>query len=387
MDSPAQRNDTGATRGGNLQGIRVLDLSRLAPGPYCSMLLADMGAEVVVVGGGAGSFPIASLARGKSFIGLDLKADAGRTAFHRLAETADVVIEGYRPGVTRRLGIDYETIKAINPRIVYCSVTGYGQSGPLSQRAGHDINYVAMSGAMGAFGPADDVPAFPLNILADFAGGSLFATIGIVTALYGRERTGEGQYIDAAMVDGCLSMMTMHFADWGKPVLPARGDGLIAGNAPYYRCYRCADGRFVAVGALERKFFELLWQELSFSDPLPDHMDRGGWPDLTARFEAAFVSRTRDEWTERFADLDACVTPVLDPNEARRHPQNTGRHPELETQAVALAPQMERQANPSATELADVTDSILAGLGLNEATIAEAKSPTTGTQGLAWPPF
>lgn len=387
MDSQAQHNDTGAARGGNLQGIRVLDLSRLAPGPYCSMLLADMGAEVIVVGGGAGSFPIASLARGKSFIGLDLKADAGRTAFQRLAETADVIIEGYRPGVTERLGINYEAIKLINPRIVYCSVTGYGQSGPLSQRAGHDINYVAISGAMGAFGPVGDVPAFPLNLLADFAGGSLFAAVGIITALYARERTGEGQYIDAAMVDGCLSMMTMHFSDWGKPVLPARGDGLIAGSAPFYRCYRCKDGRFVALGALERKFFELLWQGLGFTDAPPDHMNRGTWPEMTARFEAEFVSGSRDEWIQRFGDLDACVTPVLDPDEARRHPQNTSRQPDLEMQAVALAPQMERQAKPSATELADVTDSILAGLGLDEATIAEAKSRTTGTEGLAWPPL
>jgi Predicted acyl-CoA transferases/carnitine dehydratase len=151
-----------------LSGIRVLDLSRLAPGPYCTMLLADMGAEVIVVGGGTGSLPIPVFLRGKKLISLDLKSDAGRIAFHRLVESSDVVVEGYRPGVTKRLGIDYDTLKSVNPKLIYCSLTGYGQTGPLSQEAGHDINYAALSGALGAFGPQNDVPAFPLNLLAVF---------------------------------------------------------------------------------------------------------------------------------------------------------------------------------------------------------------------------
>lgn len=371
-----------------LEGVRVLDLSRLAPGPYCSMLLADMGAEVIVVGGGSGSFPIPSLSRGKRFIGLDLKSEAGREAFWRLAETADVIIEGYRPGVTVRLGIDYASLRAVNPKLIYCSITGYGQSGPMSGRAGHDINYAGMSGALGAFGPANDVPAVPLNLLADFAGGSLFAALGILGALYDREQSGEGQYIDAAMVDGCLSLMTMHFADWGKPVLKARGDGLVAGNAPYYRCYRCADNKFVAVGALEPKFFALLWRGLGFDDDIPDHLDRASWPDMAARFERVFATKTRDAWADHFSVVDACVTPVLDPDEARRHRQNTGRQPALAGEAVVTAPVMKGNcAQGASVSLQDETEAVLLSLDLTCDDIAAAKSETTGGAGISWPPL
>lgn len=376
------------TATGCLSGIRILDLSRLAPGPYCSMLLADMGAEVIVVGGGAGSFPIPSLSRGKRFIGLDLKSEAGRKAFLMLAETADVVIEGYRPGVTSRLGIDYESLRALNPGLVYCSLTGYGQSGPMSDRAGHDINYVAMSGALGAFGPADGMPTVPLNLLADFAGGSLFAALGILGALFERQHSGRGKYIDAAMVDGCLSLMTMHFSDWGQPVLPTRGDGLLAGNAPCYRCYRCADGKFVAVGALEPKFFALLWTGLGFDEAVPAHLDRANWQRMTERFEAVFATRSRDDWVRHFSGVDACVTPVLDPDEARGHPQNTRRHPSLAKAGIVTAPLMAGNVSASSSaHLEDETDAVLSDIGLGRDAIAAAKPRTTGGGGISWPPL
>lgn len=290
-----------------LESVRVLDLSRLAPGPYGSMLLGDMGAEIIIVAGGRGSLPINAYGRGKSVVTLNLKSEEGRSAFHKLAATADVLIEGYRPGVADRLGIGYEDLRSINSRLIYCSVTGYGQDGPLAQEAGHDINYVGMSGMLGAMGPSDAAPVLPLNLVADFAGGGMHAALAIVSALYERERSGRGKYLDVAMVDGCISLMAMHYADWGKPVLPARGQGLLTGEAPFYRCHRCSDGRFVAVGALEPTFFGNLWQGLGLGGPPPDHMSRATWPEIAEEFERAFVARTRDEWAQHFAGKDACV--------------------------------------------------------------------------------
>ncbi len=373
-----------------LQGVRVLDLTRLAPGPYCTMLLADMGADVIVVGGGAGSLPIASLARGKRFISLNLKSHEGREAFHHLSKTADIVIEGYRPGVMERLGIDYETLRGLNPRLIYCSLTGYGQSGSLSQEAGHDLNYLAISGALGAFGPETDVPAFPLNLLADFAGGSLFACLGILYALYARATSGEGQYVDASMVDGCMSMMTMHFHDWGHPVLQARGDGLVAGNAPFYRCYRCADGKYVAVGALERRFFENLWQTLGYPDaPPPNHLDRSVWPMLTTHFERSFAERPRDVWARTFEGRDACVSPVLDPREALVHPHNGMRHPNLRDEKAIVAPMLSATpGSPQAIDLADKTVEVLCSIGYpTEHAQRMAAAAAEKMTGLSWPPL
>lgn len=373
-----------------LDGIRVIDLTRLAPGPYSTMLLADMGAEVIVVGGGAGSLPIAALARGKRFIEIDLKSAEGKSAFQGLVRQSDVLIEGYRPGVMDRLGLGYDALQQINPRLVYCAITGYGQSGPMAQEAGHDLNYAAVSGAIGAFGPSGGVPSFPLNLLADFAGGSLFATLGILQALIMRERTQAGQYIDAAMVDGCISLMAMHYPDWGQPVLQAPGDGLVAGNAPFYRCYRCADGKFLAVGALEQRFFENLWAGLGIGDPLPNHLDRNTWSSMTERFEKLFETRSRDEWTELFANKDACVTPVLDPVEALSHKQNTSRHPDLRPDRVPVVPLLSK-ADKIATivDTTDKTQSVLEELGLwtPELERSVANQPKRQVTGLSWPPL
>ncbi len=299
------------------------------------------------------------------------------------------MVEGYRPGVTARLGIDERKMRGLNPRLVYCSLTGYGQSGPLASDAGHDLNYIAIAGALGAFGPAGDVPSFPLNLLADFAGGSLFAAFGIVLALYARKSSGEGQYIDASMVDGSMSMMAMHFADWGNAVLPARGEGLLAGTAPCYRCYHCKDGRFVSVAALERRFFETLWATLGYPQPAPDHFDRVNWPSLTERFEATFAERSRDEWAAIFAGRDACVTPVLDPGEAMLHPHNRSRHPHLSAGSVPVAPLLsETPGAASPVDLADQTIKVLRSVGLTEDEARQARTSTTSGNGtgLAWPP-
>jgi len=354
------------------------------------MLLADMGADVIVVGGGAGSLPIASLARGKRFIELDLKSAEGKQAFEGLVRQSDVLIEGYRPGVMDRLGLGYDALQLINPRLIYCALTGYGQSGPMSQEAGHDLNYAAMAGAIGAFGPQGDVPSFPLNLLADFAGGSLFATIGILQALIMRDRVNRGQYIDAAMVDGCISLMAMHYPDWGQPVLQGPGDGLVAGNAPFYRCYRCADGRFLAVAALEQRFFENLWHGLALVESLPNHLDRATWPAMTEIFTKVFATRSRDEWTALFRNKDACVTPILDPVEALSHEQNTSRHPELRPDRVPVAPVLsDVDREPLATDMADKTKVVLVELGLwsDELERATSTRQKTRVTGLKWPPL
>jgi alpha-methylacyl-CoA racemase len=219
------------------------------------------------------------------------------------------------------------------------------------------------------------VPSFPLNLLADFAGGSLFATIGILSALYMRQQTGAGQFIDAAMVDGCISLMAMHYPDWGKPVLQDRGDGLVAGSAPYYRCYRCQDGRYIAVGALETRFFENLWAGIGYDDPVPNHMDRATWPAMTDRFTASFTTKPRDEWARIFAGRDACVTPVLDPIEALSYPHNKARHRDL--------------AQPGEIALKDETRGVLQDLGLwSEALGPYAeRSVAESVAGLKWPPL
>ncbi|WP_398464833.1 CaiB/BaiF CoA transferase family protein [Tardiphaga sp.] len=372
-----------------LSGIRVVDLTRLAPGPYGTMLLCDLGAEVIVAGGGRAGPPVSTFARGKTFITLDLKSSEGRDALQRLVSTADVLIEGFRPGVADRLGADYAAMSAINPRLIYCSLTGYGQSGPRAQDAGHDINYLAYTGVLGSMGPTDGPPALPLNVIADMAGGGMVAAIGILAALHERSRTGLGQHIDAAMVDGCLSLIAMHFAVWGTEAMPGRGDGLIAGNAPFYRCYTCADGGHVAVGSLEPQFFQALWTTLELGD-LPDHMDRRTWPDIEARLDAAFRSQTREHWTAVFEGKQACVTPVLTPHEVWQEPQiQTRIDPASGEFSVPAIPRFSRTpvaAGP--TDMRDQSVEVLSSLGLDDDLIAKASPAHERGQtiGLGWPP-
>ena len=309
-----------------LKGVRVIDLSRLVPGPYSSMMLADLGADVIAVRSGRGPAPIGALARGKRFVTLDLRTPLGRSALHRIVGEADVLIEGFRPGVAARIGAGYEQLARLNPGLIYCSLTGYGQSGPRSADAGHDINYLAVSGVLGAVGPPDGPPLPPLNLLADLGAGAIAAALAIVTALFERARTGRGRRLDVAMVDACYAMVDLHRAAWGTPAMPQRGRGVLSGTAPSYRTYRCADGRYVAVGALERRFFETLWRTLGLREPAPDQDDPSTWPATAEQLESAFASADRDAWTVRFAGIDACVTPVLAPHEVERDPHALGRY-------------------------------------------------------------
>lgn len=373
---------------GPLSGVRVLDMTRLAPGPYGSMLLADLGAEVLVVGGGRTGLPVPSLSRGKRFINLDLKSSEGREVLHRLVAEMDVFIEGFRPGVADRLGAGYDELRALNNRLIYCSVTGYGQSGPLAHRAGHDINYLAAAGALGTFGPADGPPVPPLNLAADFAGGGLLAAFGIVSALHERQRSGTGQHVDVAMVDGVMSMMGMNYRDWGSAALPGRGEGLLTGSVPFYRCFECSDGRYVAVGALEDAFFANLWSTLDLGE-VPDHLDRANWEEIGARLESSFRLRPMQEWAELFSGVDACVSPVLTPDELADDDQVRQRHPGFEPHRVPTVPVFSRtRAVVSETDMRDATDDLLADLGLPPEAVTKARGTgETQVKGLSWPPI
>lgn len=369
---------------GPLSGLRVLDLSRLAPGPYCTMLLADLGAEVLSVAGGRAGVAIPELSRGKRFLTLDLKKPGGRAALHELTRQSDIVVEGFRPGAAERIEADYATLSNINPKLIYCSLTGYGQSGARALEAGHDINYLALSGVLGVLGPEDQPPLAPLNLVADFAGGSMVAAIGILAALHERQVSGKGQYIDARMVDGARSLMAMIDPLWRTGALPSAGAGGLF-HAPFYRTYACSDGRYVAVGALERPFFLALWSAIG-SGPVPDnHMDRRTWPRIESVFAAAFAARPRNVWAEKFIGSDACVTPVLTPDEVATG-ELAARYGT--TGGTPVVPHLSR--TPGAAEPYEPSDQagqILAEIGFGADQIAAAMpdSPPVRT-GLGWPP-
>jgi alpha-methylacyl-CoA racemase len=375
---------TEPAKAGPLTGTRIIDLSRLAPGPYASVLLADLGAEVIAVTGGrAGQVP-AELSRGKRFVHLNLKEPASRVALHRLVATADVVMESFRPGVADRLGAGYDELSAVNPRLVYCSVIGYDPGGPDAQTAGHDINYLAVTGLLGAVGPADGAPLPPLNLVADMAGGGMLAAFGICAALVERERSGRGQRIDAAMTDGVLSMMEMWLNAWRTPLLPERGLGFTTGAAPFYRCYRCADGRYVAVGAVEDGFFRALWDGLGLPAPYPEQrFDPATWPELTRVIGARFAAAPRDEWTTRFAGVDACVSPVLDPAEVLAASGRPGPVPRF-----SRTPGVRGQDEGPADADADATAELLAEAGLSEQELLAVAEDARrdGAFGFKWPP-
>lgn len=373
---------------GALAGVRVVDLSRNAPGPYASMLLARLGAEVVTVAGGRTGEALPELAMGKRQITLDLRSGDGVRALERLVAEADVLLESFRPGVLDRLGVGYEHLAALNPRLVYCALTGYGQQGRLRAAAGHDINYLAVTGVLGCLGPAGEPAVPPINLVADMGGGGLWAAFGVLAALHERSRTGRGRFVDASMVDGVLSMMGTWMTAWGTSIMPARGEGLMSGKAPFYRCYRCADGEWVAVGAIEPRFFRELWRVVGLPGEPPDHLDPAGWPDLGARLEAVFATRDRDEWADLASD-ECCLTPVLAPDEVRRHPHHRDRLPQGADVAPAeLFPRVDwLSANPWIAD-GDETEAILRNAGLDEDTLARVVSALASVPRpeLAWPP-
>lgn len=305
---------------GPLHGLRVVEIASIGPGPFAAMVLSDLGAEVTRVdrvGGGAGVGD--PLLRGRSsIVTADLKTEAGVAAVLRLVEESDVLIEGFRPGVAERLGFGPDVCAARNPRLVYGRVTGWGQTGPRAAQAGHDIDYLAVAGALHPIGEAGGGPVPPLNLVGDFGGGGMLLVVGVLAALFERDTSGSGQVVDAAMVDGASLLMAFHHGLLaGGLWSDRRGDNLLDGGAPFYRCYRTADDRYMAVGAIEPQFYAALLEGLGLTgEDLPDQYDRAGWSNLGGRFAAVFAGRTRDEWEAVFAGRDACVVPVLTPTEA-----------------------------------------------------------------------
>jgi alpha-methylacyl-CoA racemase len=317
---------------GPLVGLRVIELAGIGPGPHAAMLLADLGADVVRVERPSGGLQLVpsgedQMLRGRRSVMFNLTEPSGRETLLRLVERADVLIEGLRPGVTERLGVGPADCHARNPALVYARMTGWGQDGPLADRAGHDINYIALSGVLHAVGNAGGKPVPPLNLVGDFGGGSMFLVAGVLAALWERERSGAGQVIDAAMVDG-VSVLAQMF--WSLRACglwrDQRGSNLLDSGVPFYDTYACSDGRYVAVGALEPQFYAALLEGLGLTEAeLPGQLDPTGWPVLRQRFTDVFASRSRDEWGAVFEGTDACVTPVLAFSEVPAYPHIAAR--------------------------------------------------------------
>jgi alpha-methylacyl-CoA racemase len=323
-------------RPGPLAGVRVVELAGIGPGPFAAMLLADLGADVVRVDRVTDVDPAAFgtphpdlLNRGRRSVAVDLKSADGREVVLALVAGADALIEGFRPGVTERLGLGPADCLAANPRLVYGRMTGWGQDGPLARYAGHDIDYIALTGALHGIGRAGERPVPPLNLLGDFGGGGTLLALGIVCALYAVAGGARGQVVDAAIVDGVSVLSTMvhglrGMGMWQNP----RGVNLLDGGAPFYDTYECADGRYLAVGALEPRFYEELVRRTGFPLPGDENLDRtdpANWPALRAAWARLFRTRTRDEWTDLLGSSDACVAPVLDWAEAPKHPHLAAR--------------------------------------------------------------
>ncbi|MDM0021103.1 CaiB/BaiF CoA transferase family protein [Variovorax saccharolyticus] len=321
---------------GILSGIRVLEFEAIGPGPFGTMLLADMGADVIRVDrplppsdlGPKTSGPrIDVTGRGRRSVTLDLKQPQARAAALALIERADVLIEGFRPGTMERLGLGPEAALARNPKLVYARMTGWGQTGPLAERAGHDLNYIALSGVLSGIGPAGGKPVPPLNLVGDYGGGGMLLALGVLAALLNVQRGGSGQVVDAAMIEGAAQLGAVIWGliasgNWKEE----RATNLLDGGTPWYDSYRTSDGHWMAVGAVESRFYGELIDKLGLAAAgLPAQHDRGGWPRLRDAFEAAFASRTRAEWCAVFEGSDACVAPVLGFSEAPSHPQHLAR--------------------------------------------------------------
>lgn len=327
-----------------LSGVRIVELAALGPVPWCGMVLAGLGADVIRIERlppsgtplppkGVHEFTD----RGCRRLAVDLKSAAGAAVVLRLLARADALMEGMRPGAAERLGLGPAACQEVNPRLVYARMTGWGQEGPLALRAGHDINYLALSGALHAIGPRDGPPAIPLNLVADYGGGGAFLAVGLLAALLQARAGGRGGVLDVAMVDGVANLMAMpHGRLAAGRWRDERGSNLLDGGTPWYGVYETADDRHVAVGAIEPAFYEAFVRGLGL-DPatLPDRLDPTRWPELRTRFAAAFRQASRDEWQRRFEQTDACVTPVLSMSEAPRHPHHRARGTFVEDNGVA----------------------------------------------------
>ena len=363
-----------AERSGPLAGLRVVEVASLAPAPFGCMILADLGADVLRVdragAAAALSTPPGVLDRGRRTIALNLKDPDGVAVLKSLVAGADVFVEGFRPGVTERMGIGPDDLAEVNPRLIYARMTGWGQDGPFAQRAGHDINYIAISGVLEQIGRPGSPPTPPLNLLGDFGGGGLLMVMGILAALFERASSGRGQVVDAAMVDGSNLLMSMMYGLHAQQLWnDERATNIFDGSAAFYDCYPTSDGKFMSVGAVEPQFFAELLDRLGLAgEDLPFHLDPSGWPVLKARLAEVFATKTRDEWAEIFFDSDACVAPVLSPWEAHQHPANAERGTFVEVDGLiqpAPAPRFSR--TPGQRHGMPPLDDTLAAFGVDPA--------------------
>ena len=372
---------------GPLAGLRVVELQGIGPGPFCGMMLADMGAEIIrvdrsaAVGSGARTADV--LARGRKSIAVDLKNPQGVETVLKLVETADVLLEGFRPGVTERLGLGPDVCLERNPKLVYGRMTGWGQTGTMAHAAGHDINYISLSGVLHAIGEAGSRPTPPLNLVGDFGGGGMLLAFGIVAALYERGVSGKGQVIDAAMTDGSALLANSIFGLMGQGVWNHnRGSNLLDGGAHFYGTYETKDGRFVSIGSIEPQFYALLLEKTGLAhDPeLAKQMSRDDWPKLREKLAAVLATKTRDEWDEIMLGTDICYAPILNFDEAVAHPHNQARNTFVASADIvqaAPAPRFSR-TEPELPEPpvapGEHSEEVLASMGLDAAAIAELKA-------------
>ncbi len=374
---------------GPLKGVRILEFAGIGPGPFCGMLLADLGADVIRIdrksGGGLSAATAGSKAditgRGKRSIAVDLKTAEGVEACLHLIARADALIEGFRPGVMERLGLGPDTALEHNAKLVYGRMTGWGQTGPLANAAGHDINYIALTGALHAIGGPGGKPTPPLNLVGDFGGGALYLALGVAAALFEAARSGKGQVVDAAMTDGASSLMTVFhmfqaLGQWSDK----RGANLLDGGAHFYDTYETADGKYVAVGAIEPQFYALLRDKLGLADSAYDaQMNPQGWPDLKQKLAAVFATKTRDAWCEILEGTDACFAPVLTMAEAAGHPHNRARETLIERDGVRqpnAAPRFSRTAceiGPPSPAVGADNDTVFEDWGVDPGAIASLK--------------
>ena len=343
---------------GPLNGLKVIELAGIGPGPMCAMLLADLGATVLRIErkepGGLGvprpaRFDL--LLRNRRSIPLDLKQRAAVDLVLKLVSRSDVLMEGFRPGVAERLGLGPEVCLEKNPKLVYGRITGWGQDGPLADAVGHDINYLALTGALHAIGRAGQPPAVPINLVGDFGGGALYLALGILAALHEMKSSGKGQVVDAAMVDGVASLMTQPHGTFAAGMMTnERGTNITDSGAPFYDVYECSDGRWIALGAVEKKFYAEALRVLGLESLLAEQWNRDGWSTAKARIAERVKTRTRDEWTRAFEGTESCFAPVLTLEEAPRHPHLRARATYVEIDGVvqpAPAPRFSRSVPPT----------------------------------------
>ena len=334
---------------GPLKGTKIIELAGIGPGPFCGMLLSDMGAEVIRVDRALGNVhrPKDVLTRGRKSIAVDLKSDGGREIVLRLCETSDAMFEGFRPGVTERLGLGPDVCMKRNDRLVYGRMTGWGQEGPMAQASGHDINYIALAGALHSIGEAGGKPVPPLNLVGDFGGGGMFLAFGLICAMFEAQKSGQGQVVDAAMIDGAASLMSMFFTMQAAGIFSMnRGTNLLDGGAHFYGTYETKDGKYISLGSIEPQFYALLIEKAGLdAEKFKSQMEQGKWIEFKTELTKVFMTKTRDQWCELMEGTDVCFAPVLALNEVQGHPHNVARKSFLEIDGVvqpAPAPRFSR---------------------------------------------